>query len=167
MGTPPNKRPLRVIVDTTILVSGTMWPRWPFEVLQGALSGKFRLVLLPYVLNEARRKFRDDFPSFANEFEAFIKACPYEEAANPSKRQLQEDPHISRDVEDTPIALGAIKAKADCLVSEDKDLTTIESDKLRVVLSGTFLREYMNWTSDELEAIRHRTWNDLTNPKAA
>ena len=30
----------------------------------------------------------------------------YEEAANPSKRQLAEDPHISRDIEDTPIALG-------------------------------------------------------------
>jgi predicted nucleic acid-binding protein len=149
------------------LVSGTMWPRWPFEVLQGALSGKFRLILLPYVLKEAGRKFREDFPSFAREFEAFIEACPYEEAANPSKRQLQEDPHISRDIEDTPIALGAIKAQADCLVSEDKDLTTIASDKLNVVLSGTFLREYMDWTSDELEAIRHRTWNDLPKRKAA
>ena len=155
------------MVDTTILVSGTMWPRWPFEVLQGALSGKFRLILLPYVLKEARRKFRDDFPSFATEFEEFINACPHEEADNPSTRQLQEYPNISRDIEDTPIALGAIKAKADCLVSEDKDLTTIVSDKLRVVLSGTFLREYMNWTSDELEAIRHRTWKDLTKRKAA
>jgi predicted nucleic acid-binding protein len=156
-----------VMVDTTILLSGLMWPRWPFEVLQAALKGEFRLVLLPYVINEARRKFRDDFPSFANEFEEFIKACPHEEAANPSKRQLQEDPHISRDIEDTPIALGAIKANVDCLVSEDKDLTTIASDKLRVVLSGTFLREYMAWTSDELEAIRHRTWNDLMKRKAA
>lgn len=167
MVTSPDKRPLRVMVDTTILVSGTMWPRWPFEVLQGALSGKFRLMLLPYVLKEARQKFREDFPTFSPEFEAFIQKCPYEEAANPSKRQLQEDPHISRDIEDTPVALGAIKARVDCLVSEDKDLTTIESDKLTVVLSGTFLREYMGWTSDELEAIRHRNWKDLAKLKAA
>ena len=121
MGTSPARRSLRVMVDTTILLSGLMWPRWPFEVLQAALKGEFRLVLLPYVINEARRKFRDDFPSFATEFEEFIQACPHEETANPSKRQLQEDPHISRDIEDTPIALGAIKAQADCLVSEDKD----------------------------------------------
>jgi hypothetical protein len=72
-----------------------------------------------------------------------------------------------RDVTDVPIALAAIRAGVDVLVSEDKDFTiqnetTAELHRhLTVMLSGTFLRQVMGWTSEELEAIRHRTWADL------
>lgn len=31
-----------------------------------------------------------------------------------------------------------------------------------VLLAGTFLREVMGWTSEELEAIRHRTWDEVS-----
>jgi predicted nucleic acid-binding protein len=72
-----------------------------------------------------------------------------------------------RDPTDIPIALAAINAEVDYLVSEDKDLTaqddtTAELRKhLTVYLSGTFLREVMGWSSEELEAIRGRSWADL------
>jgi predicted nucleic acid-binding protein len=72
-----------------------------------------------------------------------------------------------RDATDIPVALAAIDAKVDYLVSEDKDLTARDEttkqlrDKLAVLLSGTFLREVMGWSSDELEKIRHRSWRDL------
>jgi hypothetical protein len=28
-------------------------------------------------------------------------------------------------------------------------------------VSGTFLREAMGWTGEQLEAIRHRKWSDI------
>ncbi len=52
-------------------------------------------------------------------------------------------------------------------MSEDKDLTVRDETTaelrrhLKVLLSGTFLREVMGWTSEELESIRHRKWDDL------
>jgi predicted nucleic acid-binding protein len=36
---------LRVMVDANILIAGSVWPRWPYEVLQHALRGDFGLVL--------------------------------------------------------------------------------------------------------------------------
>ena len=73
---------------------------------------------------------------------------------------------------DVAIALAAIAAKVDYLVSEDKDLTVQDATTaelrrhLKVRLSGTFLREVMGWTSEKLEGIRHRTWDDLAEEEA-
>ena len=33
--------------------------------------------------------------------------------------------------------------------------------ELTVLLSGTFLREVLGWSSERLESIRHRSWKDL------
>jgi len=69
------------------------------------------------------------------------------------------------------VALAAIVAKADYLVSEDKDLTVQDETTaelrrhVKVMLSGTFLREVMGWTSEQLEAIRHRKWSDIPEMK--
>jgi hypothetical protein len=41
------------------------------------------------------------------------------------------------------------------------DATTQLHEQLQVLLSGTFLRQVMGWTSGELEEIRHREWSDL------
>lgn len=73
-----------------------------------------------------------------------------------------------RDITDVPVALAAIKAGVDHFVSEDKDFTSSDKTteklhrKLRVMLPGTFLREVMGWSSEELQAIRRREWADLT-----
>lgn len=75
--------------------------------------------------------------------------------------------HLVRDETDVPIALAAVRAGVDYLVSEDKDLTTQDAttaklrQRLVVMLSGTFLRQVMGWSSEQLERIRHRTWRDL------
>jgi len=33
------------------------------------------------------------------------------------------------------------------------------------MLSGTFLREVMGWTSEQLKSIRHRKWSDIAVEK--
>ena len=73
-----------------------------------------------------------------------------------------------RDLADVPVALSAIKAKVDYIVSEDKDLseqdeTTAELRKyVKILISGTFLRVVMGWTSEQLEAVRGRKWDDIS-----
>jgi len=60
-----------------------------------------------------------------------------------------------------------LRHSVDYLVSEDKDLTAKDAataqlrQRLRVLLCGTFLREVMGWSSEELERVRGRNWADL------
>jgi predicted nucleic acid-binding protein len=167
MATLTNSRPPRVMVDTTVLLAGIVWPRWPYEVLQHALRGDLQLVLCQTVLDEARRKFKEKFADWTPEFEAFLEACDYQAAQEPSSEEMLANRDLMRDVTDVPIALAAINAGVDYLVSEDKDFTAEDQttaqlhQRLNVLLSGTFLRQVMGWTSQELEEVRRRTWSDL------
>jgi hypothetical protein len=75
--------------------------------------------------------------------------------------------HLKSAVSDVPVALAAIKAKVDYLISEDKDFTVQDETTaelrrhVRPLLSGTFLREVMGWTSEQLEIVRRRKWSDM------
>ncbi|MBN1669055.1 MAG: PIN domain-containing protein, partial [Anaerolineales bacterium] len=165
--TPPE---LRVMVDANILIAGSVWPRWPYEVLQHALRGDFRLVLCEYVIQQARRRIQARFPVYVEPFDGLLEACRYEWVADPSREQVAQHHDLVRDLTDVPVALAAINARVDYLVSEDKDLTVRDEttaklhQSLSVMVSGAFLREVMGWSSEALEEVRRRTWRDIQSP---
>lgn len=167
MATLSNNDTPRVMVDTTVLLAGIVWPRWPYEVLQHALRDDFQLALSEIVIEEALRKFREKFPRYTEGFEGLLKEVSYDEAPTSSAEEVQANRDLVRDITDVPIALAAIKAQVDYFVSQDKDFTERNEttaqlhEQLNVLLSGTFLREVMGWTSEELEAVRGRDWEDL------
>ena len=168
MANPPRKKP-RVFVDANILLAGSAFPRWPHEVLAHAADGDFRLVLSPLVVKQAREHLRKIFPAHLARFEKFLRAVDYELVPDPTSAEVNAHKNLVRDESDVPIVLAAIAARVDYLVSEDKDLTARDETTaelrrhLRVMLSGTFLREVMGWTSEELEAVRHRAWNAIAD----
>lgn len=155
------------MVDTTVLLAGTVWPRWPYEVLQHALRGDFQLVLSPTVIQEAVRKFEEKFPTYKQDFVDFLEECGYAEIPEPTSQAVLAHRDLMRDITDIPIAVAAINAGVDYFVSEDKDFTARDQttarlhQKITVMLPGTFLRQVMGWTGEELEAIRNRTWSEL------
>lgn len=154
----------RVMADATVLIAGSAFPRWPFEVLQHALMGDFRLVLCPLVIAQARRHLQKDFPAFVERFENLLANVGYEAVPDPSPEEVRQSLKLVRDVDDVPVALAAIHAQVDYLVSEDKDFTTQDDStaelrrRLKPILSGAFLRQVMGWSSEELEAVRKRQW---------
>jgi predicted nucleic acid-binding protein len=164
MANSPGREALRVMVDATVLIAGVAFPRWPFEVLQHALRGDFHLVLSPLVIAPARKHLRRSFPAFAERFERFLTDVGYEEVPDPTPDEVGRNRQLVRDVDDVPVALAAIHAQVDYLISEDKDFTTQDESTaelracLRPILSGTFLREVMGWNSEELETVRGRRW---------
>ena len=155
------------MLDANILIAGSVWPRWPHEILEHAERRDFKLILSPFIIEQARRPINRRFVSGRSRFERFLRHARYELAAEVSEQDVKNHRDLVRDMTDVPVALAAINARADYLVSEDKDLTVRDdtTTELRrnvtVLLSGTFLREVMGWSSDQLEAIRHRTWHDL------
>jgi len=167
MARPSGKRPPRVMLDANVLVAGSAFPRWAYEILGHALNDDFQVVLCPLVIDQARRHLTRNFPASAiNRFEKFLYDVDYEEVENPNLKEITKNKDLIRDLDDVPIALAAIKAKVDYLVSEDKDFTTKDetTEKLRrsvqPLLCGTFLKEVMGWTSEELEEIKYRNWPD-------
>lgn len=162
-----NQSELRVFVDANILIAGSVWPRWPYEVLQHALKGDYQLVLNAYVIEEARRTLTARFPLDIDRFDDFLAACNYEEVGIPTTEAIAAHAGLVRDIADVPVALAAIEAGVDYLVSEDKDLTARDEStaelrrQLTIRLSGTFLRDVMGWSAEQLEAARGRTWRDL------
>ncbi len=152
------------MLDANILIAGVAWPRWPYEVLRYAEGQDFQTVLSSYIIDQARRRIQSRFPGYLARFELFLLASRYERVDDPSREDLAAHANLVRDATDAPVALAAINAKVDYLVSEDKDLTAHDEStmelrqQVRVLLSGTFLREVMGWSGDQLEAIRYRTW---------
>jgi predicted nucleic acid-binding protein len=165
MAAPPEKP--RVFVDANVLLAGSAFPRWPYEVLEHATDEDFKLVLCPLVIKQAREHLQQLFPSHLVRFDRFLREVEYELVPDPTPDEVDAHQHLVRDLSDVPIVLAAIAAGVDYVVSGDKDLTaqddtTVElRRRLNVLLPGTFLREVMGWTSEELEAIRHRTWDEV------
>lgn len=127
------------------------------------------LALCPLVIDSARRHLQKQFPEHVDRFEVFLQRVEYELVSDPTSEDVAANINLVRDLSDVGVALAAIAAKADYLVSEDKDLSVRDesTEELRrripVLISGTFLREVMGWTSEELEKIRHRKWDNLVD----
>ena len=157
----------RVFIDANVLISGLVFPRWPHELLRHSLAGDFVLVLCLFVIAETQKRITNTFPNYLPEFEDFIKTSGVELVPSPSQKQVDQQQDLVRDKKDIPVALAAINAKGDYFVSNDKDFTARDetTKKLRKYLTpllvGTFLKEVMGWSSDKLEAIRYRTWQNF------
>ena len=155
------------MADANLLIAGIGWPRFPYEVLQHALKGDYILVLSPSTIEDARKYIVTASPAKAAALETFLSDSDYEQAADPSLEQVAANINLVRDPKDVPVALAAINTKVDLLVTQDKDFTDRDEstkalhEKLTIMLPGTFLRERMGWTSEELEAIRNRSWEDM------
>ncbi|MCB0094768.1 MAG: PIN domain-containing protein [Caldilineaceae bacterium] len=157
----------RVMLDTSVLLSGTVWPRWPYEILQHGIHGDYQLVLAPLLIDEAEAKFQQRFPSHLARFQETLRSMDFELVANPPREEILTNRNLMVDIKDIPIALAAINGHVDYFVSEDKHFTAHTEQnaslqtQLNIMLSGTFLRVVMGWSSDELEVVRGRNWSDV------
>ena len=165
---PPSKL-LRVMVDANVLVAGIAWPRFPYEVLHHATQGDFRLVLSPGVIEEARYTLAKIPPTAMNlgDFEAFLNNTEIEYIPAPTKEEVAAHAGLIRDPKDIHVALAAIAAKVDFLVTQDADFiaedesTREVQQRIAIYTPGRFLRVYLGHSSEELEIIRKRTWIDI------
>jgi predicted nucleic acid-binding protein len=150
------------MVDANILFSGLVWRRWPHEVLRHAGRGDFRLVLCQQVIDEATERLADYFPQSPRKLERFLSSLAFDLQVDPSPKQIARNKSLLPDPDDVAIALAAINAKVDYFVSEDKHFSAANETtadfhkKVRVMISGTFLREVMGWSSEQLDLARKR-----------
>lgn len=158
---------LRVMADANVVIAGILFPRWFHELLRHALRGDFQLVLSAQAVREARTRMARGTATQAAALEQFLADCEVEIVPDPSPEEVRRHPTLVRDEKDIPIALAAIAANVDHLVSNDKDLTAEDDTTaelrqyIQPITVGRFLREVMGWSSADLERIRQRTWADM------
>jgi predicted nucleic acid-binding protein len=119
------------------------------------------------VIEEARRTISRLAPEAVGRFEEILQTVDYERADEVTPEEVNRHKGLVRDPKDIPVALSAIKADVDLFITQDRDFTDQDEStyelhqRLTILLPGTFLREYMGKASEELEALRLRTWQDM------
>jgi predicted nucleic acid-binding protein len=163
-------QPLRVMADANVLIAGILFPRWVHEFLRHALREDFKLVLSAQTIREARERVARGTLTQQQALERFLTDCEYEPVPDPSREEVEKNAGLVRDPKDIPLALAAINAGVDYLVTNNKDLTAEDEttaalrQRIQPIIVGRFLREVMGWESEELERIRKRNWSDLPPP---
>lgn len=152
-----SSRSPRVFVDTNILIRGLTLPRFPYEVLITSVS----------ILTKARHYIATRFPAHLERFEQFLGAGVFTVVDDPLDEVVQKNLDLVRDTDDVPVALAAIRVRARYLVSTDPDLTVEDAStanlrrQITPIRPGDFLKEVLDWTSEELSRIERRTWEAL------
>jgi len=161
------ERKLRVFLDANVLIRGVTLPRFPYEVLWHAARRDFVPVFFPLVLASARLYVRELFPKHVEDLELLLASLPGEIVPNPAPEDVAAHSDLVRDAKDIPVALAAISANVDYLVTTDRDFTDLDETTaelrryLKPVRVGTFLHEMMGWTHEQLSAVEQRRWEDL------
>jgi predicted nucleic acid-binding protein len=156
---------LRVALDTNVLIAGVRFPRWPYEVMESAVQGRYEVLLPTQVQTEASRHL--ETAAQRRRLTDFLARCAYTEIPRPSPDHVNMNLDLIRDRSDVPLALALLNTQADILVTSDRDFTepgaTSQrfSEQVRVMLPAVFLRQIVGWSSESLEAIRHRRWDEL------
>lgn len=132
---------MRVMLDTNILVSMIIFPSQMFLEMLATITKYHKLVLSSYVLNELSDVVRRKFPKRKEAFKKFLAAIPYEIFVTP--QDMDMDLFEIRDTMDYPVLYSAIVAKADVLITGDKDILTVEHiDRPEILTARNFVAKF-------------------------
>lgn len=134
--------PLRVVIDTNVMISGLFWRGASFQVLRAWRAGRFRLIYSTALLNELTERLRDKF------------LLPEAKSDLLSRRIVRYGIHvrprvrvdICRDPRDNMLLEAALAGRADYLGSGDEDLTILGQFRgIAIVTPREFLDVLSKW----------------------
>ncbi len=114
---------IRVIIDTNVFISGTMWKGTPHKILEYWSASRFKLVVSGEIVNEYElvlHHFLNHQPELISKIVETIRMNS--EFVQPT--QLQKS--ICRDPKDEMFLTAALAGKVDYIVSGDKDLLVLD-----------------------------------------
>lgn len=133
---------MKVLIDTNILISGALSPNGtPFKAYIKAVSYPNNGIICEQNLDELRRIFNRKFPSKLSALDEFLAlALPAIEIV-PMPESEDENESKIRDVMDRPILRAAINAKADIILTGDKDFLESGITNPKILTAAEFLLE--------------------------
>lgn len=131
---------MRVLIDTNILISAILGHGTPFLAYQKAVSFPHTALICEQNIHELRRIFQRKFPHKTAVMENFLSIALLSLECVPIPDTLIPEEEKIRDVADRPILRAAIAAKADILLTGDKDFLEAEVTMPRILSAAEFLR---------------------------
>jgi len=113
---------LRVVIDTTVWISGVFWQGIPYQILEMWKAGDFEIIVSEAILTEIGRKLNEKAVKFEMETEVVNEWLDLI-VVEAIFIQPQERIRAYRDPDDDMFLEAAVESRADFVVSGDKDLT--------------------------------------------
>ena len=118
---------MRVLIDTNVLISAALNPAGaPFRAFVKAVSYPNHGLICEQNVDELKRVFNKKFPDKLAALDRFLSVALVTLELVPVPEGAQDMEHKIRDLADRPILRAAIGAKADVLLTGDRDF--LESD---------------------------------------
>ena len=136
---------MRIVVDTSTLISAFGWEGKPQEIMNKLLDNEFDLVLSPEILEEIREVlFREkfDFINSDKKNEFLLLLSQLAEIIIPKHKV-----DICRDKEDNKFIELALTSNIKIIVSSDEDLLSIKEYKDIKILSPSEFLEFLKENS--------------------
>jgi uncharacterized protein len=126
-----------VVFDTNVLLAAIITEGMCSKLLHRARAGEFSLVSCPFIMKELRTILSKKFGLSTDEIIA--AKDPIVEAIGEIIKPSQKIINICRDPDDDNIIACAVEAKADYLVTGDKDLLVLKSHQgIKIVTPRDF-----------------------------
>ena len=131
---------MRVLIDTNVLISAALNPNGvPFQAYKKAASYPNRGLICEQNVDELKRIFNKKFPAKLATLDKFLAiALVTLELVSVPDEEIGEELLI-RDINDRPILRAAIKAKADILLTGDKDFLEAGIENPRIMTTAEFV----------------------------
>jgi len=115
---------MKVVVDTNVFVSGIFWKGQPFQILRLWQQAKFRMVVLSAILEEYGRVLADLSERYSlTEYGRIIELVKLNaEFVEP----VRFNRAVCRDKDDDKFLEAGVAARAQFVVSGDRDLLELE-----------------------------------------
>jgi putative PIN family toxin of toxin-antitoxin system len=131
---------MRVLIDTNVLISAALNPNGaPFRAYVKAMTYPNRGLICEQNVEEMRRIFNRKFPAHLYALEQFLSVALLTLELVPVPMQEYASEEKIRDVKDRPILRAAIAAKADVLLTGDKDFLEAGLDEPKIMSPTEFL----------------------------
>ncbi|NSW90127.1 MAG: putative toxin-antitoxin system toxin component, PIN family [Firmicutes bacterium] len=132
---------MRVLIDTNILISASLsCEGTPYQAYVKAVTHPNHGIVCDQNIDELRRVYNRKFPHKIQALERFLALALTVLEVVPTPAVDISDEALVRDVSDRPILRAAITAKADILVTGDKDFLESGITSLKIVTAAEFLQ---------------------------
>lgn len=132
---------IKVVFDTNVLISSLFWKGNSRSIVDLAISNKIKSITSSEILEEVEAVLYEDFPKVPyNKIEEIIKdILSYSSVIAAGVITVTD----LRDIKDTKIIACAISAKADYIVTGDKDLLILKEYKgIKIISPKSFLDSF-------------------------
>jgi len=128
----------KVVLDTNVLISSLFWKGPSRHIVDLAIANKLKSVTSPEILEEVEAVLYEDFPQVPyDKIEGIIRdILSYSQLIIPRRVIVKK----RRDLKDIKVIACALSAKADYIVTGDKDLLVLKKyNKIQITTPKTFL----------------------------